>query len=325
MKLSDAFDLFITDAIAAGRSPYTLKWYRQYIGRLLRYLGDVELRAVSIDNLREFLASLWSADKKWVGHKYHKPVSGGLAAPTVAGYVRAIKAFYNWLEENDHITAERNWGRRLKIPRLPKAEPKSVADEDLEKLLIAARCSKRDYALVLFLADTGCRVGGLSNFQLSHLKLSERQAILTEKGMNTRTVFFGRRTAAALECWLIERKSKTEFVFVTEKGKPLTAWGIRQILKRLKHRAGVTGRANPHAFRHRYARAYIKNGGDLATLSDLMGHTDVLVTKRAYAIFLTTELQRKHDENSPLIGIKYYKQTTSSKRVKKNGSQKIIR
>ncbi len=207
---------------------------------------------------------------------------------------------------------------------MPKAEPKAVADEDLEKLLGAARCSKRDYALLLFLADTGCRVGGLSDFRLTHLKLSERQAVLTEKGMNTRPVFFGRRTAAALQAWLAERESKTDFVFVTGKGERMTSWGIRQILKRLKRRAGITGRANPHAFRHRYARAYIKNGGDLATLSDLMGHTDVLVTKRAYAIFLTTELQRKHDENSPLIGIKYYKQTTSSKHAKKNGSQKII-
>ncbi len=121
MKLSDAFDLFITDAIAAGRSPYTLKWYRQYIGRMIRYLGNVELDAVSVDNVREFLASLWSADKKWVGHKYHKPVSGNLAVPTVAGYVRAIKSFYNWLEENDHITAEQNLGRRLKKSTIAKS------------------------------------------------------------------------------------------------------------------------------------------------------------------------------------------------------------
>ncbi|TAH52955.1 MAG: hypothetical protein EYC68_04655 [Chloroflexota bacterium] len=293
MRLSEAFQLFITDLIAVGRSPYTLAWYRQYIGRLISFFGDCSLDAVSVDDMRAFLASLRSVKKKYTTEQTLSPA-------TVAGYVRAIRRFYSWLEENEHITPNGNIGRRLKMPRLPKSEPKSISDGDLRKMISVSCNSPRDFAIVLFLADTGCRIGGLEELRLSNLNLEQRQAVVTEKGRVTRTVFFIEEVASALRAWLDVRKSDTDFVFVADDGKRLTRWGFRAIFDRLKLRADVAGRANPHSFRHRFARSYIKQGGDLGTLSDLMGHSDVLVTKQAYAIFQVHELQRKHDDYSPL-------------------------
>jgi integrase/recombinase XerD len=85
------------------------------------------------------------------------------------------------------------------------------------------------------------------------------------------------------------------------RGSPwLTDEGVRQLLKRLKAKAGVTGPVNPHAFRHGFAREYLLNGGDLGTLADLLGHSDVQVTWQHYAIFRTAELQAKHDKHSPV-------------------------
>jgi len=43
--------------------------------------------------------------------------------------------------------------------------------------------------------------------------------------------------------------------------------------------------------------------GDLATLSRIMGHSDVGVTENFYSIFTVDELQRRHDEFSPLAGV----------------------
>lgn len=296
MKLSAAFELFITDLIAVGRSPFTLAWYRQYITRLISFLGDASLDTVTVDDLRAFLASLRSAKKKYETEQT-------LSAATVAGYVRAIKAFFNWLEKNDYVGPNGNIARRLKMPRLPKSEPKAISDDDLLKMFDAAKDSPRDFAMVRFLADTGCRIGGLGDLRLSDLHLEQCQAVVTEKGRVMRTVFFDADTASALHAWLDIRKSETDFVFVSDDGRRLTRWGYRAIFDRLKRRAGIRGRANPHSFRHRFARSYIKHGGDLGTLSDLMGHSDVLVTKQAYAIFQVQELQRKHAEHSPLKGL----------------------
>ena len=72
------------------------------------------------------------------------------------------------------------------------------------------------------------------------------------------------------------------------------------MLRRYKRRAGLQGRVNPHAFRHAFAREYILNGGDLASLSDFMGHTQIAVTKQFYAVFLAEELRAKHDAFYPV-------------------------
>lgn len=288
--------MFVTDLIAVGRSPHTVAWYRQYIERLISFFGNASLDAVTVDDLRAFLASLRSAKKRNAKDETLSPA-------TVADFVRAIKIFYNWLERNEHVTPNGNIARRLKMPRLPKSQPKSISDDDLRKIISVARTSPREFAIVLFLTDTGCRLGGLADLRLSNLYLEHGQAVVTEKGSNTRTVFFGVETASALRAWLDVRKSETDFVFVSDDGKRLTRWGFRAIFDRLKKRAGVKGRANPHSFRHRFARSYINQGGDLGILSDLMGHADVLVTKQAYAIFQVQELQRKHDQFSPLNGL----------------------
>lgn len=46
------------------------------------------------------------------------------------------------------------------------------------------------------------------------------------------------------------------------------------------------------------ARQYVQSSGDLATLSDLMGHERVQTTRDFYAMFKREELRRKYDEFS---------------------------
>ena len=72
------------------------------------------------------------------------------------------------------------------------------------------------------------------------------------------------------------------------------------MLKRLKRRTGVKGPVNPHSFRHGFARAYLSNGGNLASLADTLGHSDLSVTWQAYAIFTTDEFKTAHTRYSPV-------------------------
>jgi site-specific recombinase XerD len=74
--------------------------------------------------------------------------------------------------------------------------------------------------------------------------------------------------------------------------------GASQLRTRLEKRVDVSGRANPHSFRHRFAIDYLMNDGDLASLADLMGHESVETTKAFYAIFEQGDLRRKHDRFS---------------------------
>ena len=77
------------------------------------------------------------------------------------------------------------------------------------------------------------------------------------------------------------------------------------MLKRMKRKAGVKGPVNPHSFRHGFAREYLTNGGNLASLADTMGHSDVSVTWQAYAIFSPDELQKSHARFSPVAQMEH--------------------
>ncbi|MCJ7824630.1 MAG: site-specific integrase, partial [Anaerolineales bacterium] len=85
-----------------------------------------------------------------------------------------------------------------------------------------------------------------------------------------------------------------------EDGRPMNPNSVLQMLRRLGRRAGVEGRVNPHAFRHGFAREYLRNGGDLASVSDLLGHSQITVTKANYAVFLVEEHRDKHEAFSPV-------------------------
>jgi len=160
---------------------------------------------------------------------------------------------------------------------------------------------QRDRAILCFLADTGCRLNGLITLTLERLELADRRALVHEKGDTDRIVVFTIYTKHMLRQWLDVRDSATEYVFCSLRtGERLTDSGINQLLKRLKQKAGVKGRVNPHSFRHNFAREYLRNGGDLATLAKLMGHSNINTTAMYYAVFDIDELTDLHEQFSPL-------------------------
>lgn len=144
---------------------------------------------------------------------------------------------------------------------------------------------------------TGARLGGVASLTLDRLDIHQRQAVLLEKGGRVRAVPFTWATARLLYQWLHYRQVTGDLVF------GLTTDGIYQVLKRLKKKAGVRGKVNPHAFRHNFARAYLQNGGDLVSLARLMGHEDIQTTVDYYAVFDRSELAEMHERYSPLPGL----------------------
>lgn len=60
----------------------------------------------------------------------------------------------------------------------------------------------------------------------------------------------------------------------------------------------------PHLLRNNFAKRYLINGGDLATLSRLLGHSSLEVTANIYLDFSDREVMRKYQKHSPLDNLR---------------------
>jgi len=297
MRLSEAIQALLLATQANGRSPETVEAYREKLSYLLTSLGDVAIEAVTVAELRGYVAG-----------QLARVQAGELSPFTVAGRVRALKRLFSFLVEEELLGA--NPARRIKPPRPRRVTPKGIAHRDLIALLESTQAGSlldlRDRAIILLLADTGCRLGGLCGLRLGDVDLEARRAEVTEKGEKTRAVYFLEMTAAALRAWLEARPAadtETLFLSMDRWGNaqgPITGVTVARMLARRAKRAGIEGKVNPHSFRHAFARDFLMSGGDLGALSDLLGHADVLVTKAFYGVLTGEDLRRKHAEYSPV-------------------------
>ena len=292
-----AIDEYLLACQADGLSAATLKWYRSILGMFENSFEDRALGEITPSDLRQYIVQLRSREDRYINAPQKPTQNGGLSEQSIAGYVTALHAFWGWVCTEYGIE---NPMRNIRRIKRQQPGPKAIDPGDFVLLFNSVR-NTRDRAILCFLADTGCRLGGLISLKLDDLDLIEQRATVTEKGGKRRTVVFTHYTREVLSAWLAERESSAPEVFVSFKTRRgLTGWGVSQLMKRLKKRAGVKGRVNPHSFRHQFARAYIENGGDIVTLAKLLGHSNINITTAYYAVWTEDELARLHEKYSPL-------------------------
>lgn len=290
--ITEGLSEFLLDQKARLNSPKTIRDYREKISLWMQSAGEnTAICDVSRHDMRQYVASLNDRN---------------LARDTVRSYIRALRVFWAFVSAEYGIP---NAMQSIKEPTRQKPKPKGVKESDFIKLFESTRLDNfgiRDRAILAMFADTGARLGAIASMTVDCVDVIRRTAIVNEKGNEEHTIYWTHYTNMLLDKWLKARPySKSSAVFLSltigRESEALTKSGIYQIFKRLKTRAGVTGRCNPHAFRHNFATRYLISGGDIATLSKILNHKDIKLTSEYYAIFDDRELSQLHNEHSPLL------------------------
>lgn len=270
-------------------SKATRQWYHRRLLDFAAFAGPVALSDVTPALLRAYRAQL---------------VDRGMSPHSVHGYQRAVRRLFSWLLDEGLV--DRNVARDVPLVKLPMQAPKALTDDDLDRLLDRLpHESVRDRAIILLLADTGCRVGGLCSLTLDAVDLANRCATVIEKGQRGRRVYYTDLTSDTLGLYLAVRPAGScPALFLSQSGTALSTNGVRLMLERVGKRAGVKGRCNAHSFRHAFARSFLRNGGNLAALGRILGHAPGSpVTAKYYAVWDDRELQEYHERYSPLAGV----------------------
>jgi site-specific recombinase XerD len=197
---------------------------------------------------------------------------------------------------------------RLKAPIVRDDQIQPFTREQQQALQAAARKSrhpKRDEALILFLLDTGARVSEACSLRAKDLDLTGRRCGVGGKGKKDRSICFGGVRMKAIWAYLKEEPREPDApLFLSDRGtnagEALTRSGVLQIFKRLGRAAKLEAcRCSPHSGRHTFAVEFLKAGGNLFALQQLLGHCDLAMTRR-YVALAQADVEQQHRQFSPV-------------------------
>ena len=155
----------------------------------------------------------------------------------------------------------------------------------------------RNRLMMILLFDTGMRNAELCQLKLSDIKNTyidimgkgrkERHVPITPIINKALIQYMRVRSEYIKDKWGYE----TEYLLLSQKGRKLTIETTERIVLEAGLNTGVRAevRISPHTCRHYYAQAQLRNGCDLFTVSRLLGHSNINITK--------TYLQSIDEEN----------------------------
>ncbi len=146
------------------------------------------------------------------------------------------------------------------------------------------------YFIVRFITTTGVRVSELVSLETEDVFNGHRD--ICSKGNKVRRIFFPSALRQKTLGWLNKEGRHRGPLFLSHLGTRMTISGVRSQLKVFASRYQLDPHVvYPHSFRHRFAKNFIENGGDIAFLSNLLGH-DSIETTRIYLRRSSTEQAR---------------------------------
>jgi integrase len=193
-----------------------------------------------------------------------------IAARTLNFELAVVKAFWNWMMEVAPQEVGYNPASKVKRLREPENTKRPVPEEVLKAVLGAVK-TDLEKLVVLTALTTGLRGVELERLRWEWVDLD--QGLLAIPGEGTKT---GRSRTLPL------RPDVAELLGQWERTHPLVFEGrsaddLRNIWKRVLHRAGFQG-IGLHALRRTYATLLLRNGADVRTVQELLGHTNLKTT-----------------------------------------------
>ena len=223
-----------------------------------------------------------------------------MAHNSIATYMRMLRTFYNWCNKEGITT--------ITLPNMKDKDTvkETYSDEELTRLLKKPdkNCDfteYRNWAIVNFLMNSGCRAGTIRNIQNRDVDLDAKQITLRHtKNGKIQVIPLCNIMVNILRDYMVIRGGESNhYLFCNQFGEMLTMNALRLAIAKYNQSRGVE-KTSTHLYRHTFARKYLVDcGGDAFMLQKLLGHSTLKMTKHYCAIY-DADIAKNFDRFSPL-------------------------
>ena len=306
--LKEAFDEFITEKQTENKAQSTIKNYKQSF----RFFCDtLELGDNTIaKDITE------SHIYRWIGTLQKNDVSPS----SQNHYLRDLRAFLYYAMDKEYLD-------RFKMPTVEEQEEqlKLFTDEELEKLLEKpARKNDfvewRTWGIVNWVCATGNRAATVCDARIGDIDFTHREIRLHHtKNKKAQIIPLSPSLETAMREYIKKFRTEnadgvayhmTDYLFPNVGNDKLTYNALRQAFERYCEEREVS-HSNIHGLRHNFAKAYIQKNGNIFKLQQILGHSNIAMTRRYVALF-SEDLKEDFETYSLLDNMK-----KSQKRTKK--------
>ena len=278
-------------------SPHTLRAYGDDLDRFLDFLIDHLAGPADV----KALAELAPADiRAFITRRRAE----GLGPRGVQRALAAIRSFFRHLTRENIL--DNPAARAVKTPRIPRTLPRPLSEADASRALEEAGehhiewLAARDTALLTLLYGVGLRISEALSLKRGDAPLGDSLTILG-KGRKERVVPVLPIVRDAIAHYAMRipfTGAKDTPLFLSRRGKPMSAREAQALMQRIRGALGLSERATPHALRHSFATHLLAGGGDLRSVQELLGHAS-LSTTQTYTQIETRQLMETYTRAHP--------------------------
>ncbi|MCL1698312.1 tyrosine-type recombinase/integrase [Lysinibacillus sp. BPa_S21] len=248
----------------------------------------------------------------------HAQKLGKERAITINNALATLRVFYKYLVEEEFIDEFDNPMRKIESLKEDRKVILTFNDDEVSRILndVAEETynNVRDKLMLIMLFDTGIRVSELCSIKNSDI--ARRHILIHGKGSKERMIYISKtmrrymRKYEELKTIRFSKKSSDEieeYYFLDQYAQKLHRSRINKILKEHCKNAGVRKevRCSPHDCRHYFAQKQLRNGIDVYSLSQLLGHFDTQMTTKYLRGLEQEDVLEIGRQKSPLNNIKF--------------------
>lgn len=272
-------------------SQNTIKMYHFYLTDFVEWLMSnknaekVKLSDIDTETVKNYRIYL----NRRKSFKFHHEFKRS----TQKTFLVALRAFLKYLlviEELDIISPD-----QILLGKDADRVPKVFNEEQLGRFFDVQDLNKksgvRDRAILETLFSTGLRVSELVALNKDDVNLKSGEFTVIGKGGKARVVYLSAAAVDWIKRYLATRNDPFTPLFVRYSGKKmeegdfdgeslrLTPRSVQRLVKKYVHRAGISIDATPHTLRHTFATGLLREGADLRSVQELLGHSNVSTTQ----------------------------------------------